>query len=137
MAGVMTATGLMGDCCVCCGRPVPEGVQVCKLCMEKAMKAAEYGWENVSESRESGSGPQHGCGRNCADCVNREDSLKPTSSPHPLSGYRRRRLYNLPLRSSPFQGARGCGRPYFINMFQCTFIIIMLRSTFICLLLPR
>ena len=72
MAGVMTATGLMGDCCVCCGRPVPEGVQVCKICMEKAMKAAEYGWDNVSESRESGSCPQHGCGRNCAGCVNKE-----------------------------------------------------------------
>ena len=72
MAGVMTATGLMGDCCVCCGRPVPEGVQVCKVCMEKAMKAAEYGWENVSESRESGCGPERGCGGDCTGCVNRE-----------------------------------------------------------------
>ena len=72
MAGVMTATGLMGDCCVCCGRPVPEGVQVCKSCMEKAMKAAEYGWENVSERWESGSGPEHGCERTCAGCVNKE-----------------------------------------------------------------
>ena len=36
MAGVMTATGLMGDRCVCCGRPVPEGKQVCMHCMKKA-----------------------------------------------------------------------------------------------------
>ncbi len=49
---VTVLRGVMGNRCVRCHRPVPEGMQICKECMEKAIKAAEREWNQMNGGTE-------------------------------------------------------------------------------------